>query len=81
MHTHDSRNRRWRAPHTENGVSDAQRSAAGFLDGDLLERFFDISPHSEEYERLMAAFETYNIVKVKSENDLAALLEQLQALH
>ncbi|EJD50676.1 hypothetical protein AURDEDRAFT_112250 [Auricularia subglabra TFB-10046 SS5] len=72
----------WRAPHSEHGVSDAQRSAANFIDGDMLERFYDVAPDSKEYEHIMeGSSEFERISTTTTEKELHALLEQLQGLH
>ena len=51
------------------------------MDGDLLERLYDIAPDSDEYERvMMGSNEFERIGNVAAEKELLALLEQVQAL-
>ena len=59
--------------------ADAQSSATGFLDGDLLGRFFSIQEDSEEYQRIVAGENEAEQLEDPEELKLK-LLTDLQAL-
>jgi len=80
LNTVGPRHEEWRAPHTSNGVSDAQPTAVNFLDGDLIEKFLDVKKNSADYKRIMEGTNEYERLEL-SHSDLLSILEQLHALH
>ncbi|KAH7103421.1 CPSF A subunit region-domain-containing protein [Auriculariales sp. MPI-PUGE-AT-0066] len=71
----------WRAPHTSDlpsGPASENQTATGFLDGDLLERFFDLEEDSADYAAVMAG--SNEAERLADAEGLKALLSELQAL-
>ncbi|KZV68820.1 hypothetical protein PENSPDRAFT_609570 [Peniophora sp. CONT] len=73
---------RWRAPAGRGGSmrSDADTGAFGFLDGDLLERFLELRPESELFEKVMKGSGPAEELQLSAEK-MRGVLETMQGLH
>ncbi|VDB85583.1 unnamed protein product [Peniophora sp. CBMAI 1063] len=73
---------RWRAPVGRGGItrSDADAGAFGFLDGDLLERFLELKPDSEAYQKVMKGKGPAERLQLSGEK-IRGILETMQGLH
>lgn len=71
---------RFRAPKNTRGMSDADGSAYGFVDGDFLEQFLGLLGNPEKLEKVMKGGSEPEALKMSVE-DISKFLEQLQSLH
>jgi DNA damage-binding protein 1 len=69
---------RYRAPRNANGLSDADASSVGFLDGDFLELFLD-QPAETQGEILKGGSDIERVGMSLSQ--IQRLLETLQSMH
>ena len=60
--------------------SDADAGAFGFLDGDLLERFLELHPESQTYQKVMKGNSPAEELQLSAEK-LRGILETMQGLH
>ncbi|KDR82646.1 hypothetical protein GALMADRAFT_837022 [Galerina marginata CBS 339.88] len=71
---------RFRAPKNTRGISDADGSAYGFVDGDFLELFLGLIGNPEQLNKVMKGGSAPEELKMSVE-DISKFLEQLQGLH
>lgn len=73
---------RWRAPAGRRGSmrSDADTGAFGFLDGDLLERFLELRPDAETFQKVMNGNGPAEDLQLSAEK-MRGILETMQSLH
>lgn len=73
-----TRKTRYRAPKDTRGSTDAEGAAFGFIDGDFLEQFPNLT--QDERQRIMDGKSNPEKLKM-SEHKILKILEQLQGLH